>query len=281
MFSVSAMGRRRSSRSRPRRRCKHKRRYQEIKDNDQTRCHYCAIHSSKEHTREKKGFIDYNGSIDNAVFFAKCQTCGKNTCNRCMMKLYCRASKEARKDPWMQKIYDIHSKGPQLEIPQIPGACCEVYGESLNVRFGNDDGPSPYEVIKEQVALGKATIDGMLYLPESNLFIDSPNNSIDIHAFGKSKGKYAGAPHCCPSEECVADMVTNDVYPKNFKSHPAHHHRRRFTIPDFDYCGDHIPNEYVSRKNPRRLKMPTSSKSQLSRNCVATASQLHRKNDCV
>ena len=88
-------------------------------------------------------------------------------------------------------------------------------------------------------------LDGHLFLPHYKIFLDSPNNCIDIHGLGgmnENDGKscnvvYDPTPHCVASQKTVLQCVTAMVYPQKLFHHPALVHQHCLRLLDVNCFG--------------------------------------------
>lgn len=61
-------------------------------------------------------------------------------------------------------------------------------------------------------------LDGHLYLPELNLLIDSPFNSVDIHGFASIDKWMPGLWHCVLSEKSAKEAMEHNVTPVSLET---------------------------------------------------------------
>ena len=233
--------------------------------NDSTHpCNYC--HCSKVHDKVKSrsGYISTTAppsEKDDMVFYAKCEICGSYICSRCMHKMWLRASKKAKEnDPWLQQIRRVYTTGPHLEVPMIMGACCE-HKQELSLARAADDTMTLYHRLWELSSSDVSLIDGMLFLPQLALFIDSPNDCTDIHGFGKMAGVYEGLAHLVPDLETVVRAGNKGIYPRPFSSHPAYKDRVTVFIPDYDWTGNFDTTGKMVSAQQRASRVPRASRA--------------------
>ena len=157
------------------------------------------------------------------------------------------ASPEARRDPLLQELNTICCNGQYAHVPEVLGFCCRLRHQRQEAKWS---GPPPeqslHNRLKNLVAAGIQVICGMLFLPTLRMFLDSPNDTIDIHGFGSMRGVADGLPHCCPSLATVVNMGEAGVFPADFTNHPAWSSQRRVRIPDFNYLGQKMRRKMVS-----------------------------------
>ena len=58
------------------------------------------------------------------------------------------------------------------------------------------------------------SIDGYMYLPELSLFIDNPQDVVDVHAFAGMNNAYKALWHCVPSESTVLQAKMMNLHPQ-------------------------------------------------------------------
>ena len=156
------------------------------------------------------------------LFILQCNSCKSQFCSICIQKLHAYATPEARNDPLLQEIKEICDNGPYPYVPTVNGFCCRLRQQRQSIKWS---GPPPeqslHRRLKDLVAAGVQVICGLLFLPTIKLFLDSPNDSIDMHGFGAMRDIADGLPHCCPSLDTVIEMGEKGIFPQSFDHHSA------------------------------------------------------------
>ena len=140
----------------------------------------------------------------------------------------------------------IHTKGPIIARAQkiatmalILKSCWlllpALAAETDNEMVWSTPEQSLYSQLKDLMAAGVQVICGLLFLPTIKLFLDLPNDSIDIHGFGSMGNIADGLPHYCPSLYTVMEMGEKGVFPRPLAHHSAWLSKQRIVIPDFIY----------------------------------------------
>ena len=83
----------------------------------------------------------------------------------------------------------------------------------------NDKSNSP--PTEYQPVIRNYWMDGCLFFPQYNLFIDSPNNNtsfLDIHGLGRETGAFDGVWHCVPSLKTVLLAEEKNATPQPMSS---------------------------------------------------------------
>jgi hypothetical protein len=176
-------------------------------------CHYCSPLKVFRRTTENKKYISQL-PLREDDFYAQCNTCGAYMCSRCMLKFYHCASPAAQATEWFQNLSLIYQRGTSCTFD---GACCEIKQLRNEARWMEEMDRATFKDIMKNPS---PCLDGMLYLPELALFLDSPNDCVDIHGFGGMCDQYGGLAHCVPSQSCVAKMMGVPTRP--FSKSPAY-----------------------------------------------------------
>lgn len=204
-----------------------------------TRCIYCCKDFTTKAAKKNKKFIDSSPSYQWHHVVMRCHECKSRFCGVCISKLYGHASEEAKQDPLLSELKTICDNGPYDYVPEVLGFCCRVRTKNQECRWSN---PSPEESLhnrlKALVSSGVRVICGFLFIPALRMFLNSPNDTIDIHGFGSMADVADGLAHCCPSEATVVAMGEAGIFPRSFREHPAWASCSRMVIPDFNYLGN-------------------------------------------
>ena len=142
----------------------------------------------------------------------------------------------------------------------IMGACCE-HKQELSLARAADDTMTLYHRLWELSSSDVSLIDGMLFLPQLALFIDSPNDCTGIHGFGKMAGVYEGLAHLVPDLETVVRAGNKGIYPRPFSSHPAYKDRVTVFIPDYDWTGNFDTTGKMVSAQQRASRVPRASRA--------------------
>ena len=175
-------------------------------------CMYCWPSSATDNDKKRAPFMGPNCfDLPKEIFFARCCTCGSLICSKCINKAYYWASTKAKQQPIMQRLCEIYSQGMMYPIPLYDGGCCMLKEKRNETMYCNGDLVSAQKRIKDATIAGNRNIGGFLHIPQYNVFVDSPNDSIDMHGFGGED--FDPVLHCVPNENCVAGLAEKDVYP--------------------------------------------------------------------
>ena len=190
---------------------------------------------SKHSVKDFHIFQEWNDRLDRPpLFYAKCKSCRANFCSLCLRKLYWGATAKARaNDAWLEEVSQIIKGGPQEHIIYFPvGPCCEVKKQHRKVYKEGGLLKQQREYlakIRQLTRNGAKMVDGCCFLQQYNLFLNSPNDCVDIHYFAK-------VAHCVPNERTVAIAGMANAYPTNvFLCKDAV--VSRISMPRFDYLG--------------------------------------------
>ena len=119
-------------------------------------------------------------------------------------------------DEWLSNVQRILGEETgRCTNESFIGSCCELrknrnnqtnthYTEQIPQLVNKSDNNHPF-------------LDGCLYFPEFNLFVDSPNchtDTVDIHGLAEEEGHYDGVWHCVPCLETVLMAKDKLLHPK-------------------------------------------------------------------
>lgn len=209
-----------------------------------TQCHYCNCNNVSRHASEHQRYMNDRPKSTPSNYLIKCEVCGVFACAICLQKLYLVSSATVQQQPFWQNLREIAFNGPYERVPTIQGACCMIGGQRKNNSL-SQQAAAIRNQIKELGVESTPLIDGFLYLPQYNLFIDSPNTCVDIHGLGDMKGDYGSTPHCVPNAESVLRSGKVGAFPKPVDDHP-HLSYSQFYIPNFDKLGNRSKKKNVS-----------------------------------
>ena len=118
-------------------------------------------------------------------FFIRCNSCNSWFYSICIQQIYAYASAEGKRDPLLVELKNICDNGPHTHVPEVLGFCCRIRKEVQETRWSMPPHKeSLHTRLKQLVSLGITVITGLLFLPTIRLFLDLPNNTVDIHGFG-------------------------------------------------------------------------------------------------
>ena len=214
---------------------------------NRTRCIYCCKDFTTAVAKKNKKFLDAKPTYSWHHVVISCTKCNSRFCKVCIRKLYGYASREGKQDPLLSQLKTICDNGPYDYVPEVIGFCCLIRTkkrEYMAAQTPPEQGV--HSRLRALVSSGVSLICGFLFLPALRVFLNSPNETIDIHGFGLMKDVADGLAHCCPSEATVVEMGEAGIFPRSFEEHPAWASKRRLVIPDFNYLGKQSNKRKVS-----------------------------------
>ena len=190
---------------------------------------------SKHAVKDFHIFQEWNDCPDcPPLFYAQCGKCRANFCSLCLRKLYWGATAKARaNNTWLEEVSGIIERGPQDKIIYFTvGPCCKVKKQHRKVY--KEGGLHKQQLehlakIRELANSRTKLVNDCCFLQQFNLFLNSPNDCVNIHYFAK-------VAHCVPNERSVAIARLANAYPTNvFQCKDAV--VTRISIHWFDYLG--------------------------------------------
>jgi len=180
--------------------------------------------------------------------FLRCVKCRDAACHVCLLKMLCMCSAKTQKvDRWCLEVKQFLRGQP---VSNFVGNCCEHREQIKNVRALAKQDEKLLEQLRSLEKEGKKLMDGMLYLPEIRLFLDTPFDCVDIHGFGlldensQYHGKkYQGLFHCVCSLSTTVECGQAGAYPKAIDEHPGLKSLCCYDMEDVDYDGSKRDNK--------------------------------------
>ena len=149
-----------------------------------------------------------------------------------------RTQQERKRDPLLVEMKEICDNSPYIHVPKVLGFCYCIHRQVQETRLSMPPHEeSVHSRLKSLVLLGVSLIVGMLFLPVIWLFLDLPNDTVDIHGFGSMSEVADGLAHCSSSEATVVEMGEAGIMPQLFMEHLAWLNKQHVEIPDFNYLG--------------------------------------------
>ena len=187
--------------------------------------------------------------------FLTCSRCGCKACFRCVSEIVDLCKKKGiQEDKWLRTAAQFVDSKMTEAASTFIGSCCE---HRLTRNLMKEAGVQRQN-LQQQIKLAadrvsasdQKLLDGCLFFPQYNLFIDSPNNNtsfLDIHGLGRETGAFDGVWHCVPSLETVLLAEEKNATPQPMSSPSNKYYKQQLfaVVDEIPEIGIHEPEGYI------------------------------------